>query len=313
MEGWDEILNPDLPKDTLVQSWRGPETLANAARMGFSTILSAGWYLDLMYPASQHYAVEPLRGESSLLTDAQKSLILGGEAAQWAEYVTPEILDNRLWPRLGAIAERLWSPASVTGVESMYRRLDALNTNLENLQLLQNTNSKKMVDHIAGRTPRQLFETLSAVVEPVKDYERGKTQPYSTQTQLNRFVDAVSPESNAGREFNILAQQAIQDPNSRLELRKWLKRWRDNDSQLQPFLSSSSSLQELLPLSQNLSILGSIGVEVLDNIESGNPVAADKRNRQLAAMDEAAKPHAELFVVVASGLRQLIAAQRSDQ
>jgi hexosaminidase len=281
--------------------------------MGFSTILSAGWYLDLMYPASQHYAVEPLRGESSLLTDAQKSLILGGEAAQWTEYVTPEILDNRLWPRLGAIAERLWSPASVTGVESMYRRLDALNTNLENLQLLQNTNSKKMVDHIAGKTPRQLFETLSAVVEPVKDYERGKTQPYSTQTQLNRFVDAVSPESNAGREFNILAQQAIQDPNSRLELRKWLKRWRDNDSQLQPFLSSSSSLQELLPLSQNLSILGSIGVEVLDNIESGNPVAADKRNRQLAAMDEAAKPHAELFVVVASGLRQLIAAQRSDQ
>jgi len=313
MEGWDEILNPDLPKDTLVQSWRGPETLANAARMGFSTILSAGWYLDLMYPASQHYAVEPLRGESSLLTDAQKSLILGGEAAQWTEYVTPEILDNRLWPRLGAIAERLWSPASVTGVESMYRRLDALNTNLENLQLLQNTNSKKMVDHIAGKTPRQLFETLSAVVEPVKDYERGKTQPYSTQTQLNRFVDAVSPESNAGREFNILAQQAIQDPNSRLELRKWLKRWRDNDSQLQPFLSSSSSLQELHPLSQNLSILGSIGVEVLDNIESGNPVAADKRNRQLAAMEEAAKPHAELFLVVASGLRQLIAAQRSDQ
>jgi len=195
----------------------------------------------------------------------------------------------------------------------MYRRLDALNTNLENLQLLQNTNSKKMVDHIAGKTPRQLFETLSAVVEPVKDYERGKTQPYSTQTQLNRFVDAVSPESNAGREFNILAQQAIQDPNSRLELRKWLKRWRDNDSQLQPFLSSSSSLQELHPLSQNLSILGSIGVEVLDNIESGNPVAADKRNRQLAAMEEAAKPHAELFLVVASGLRQLIAAQRSDQ
>ncbi len=267
MEGWDDILNPDLPKDTLVQSWRGPETLANAARMGFSTILSAGWYLDLMYPASQHYAVDPLRGESALLTDAQKSLILGGEAAQWTEYVTSEILDNRLWPR----------------------------------------------DHIAGKTPRQLFETLSAVVEPVKDYERGKTQPYGTQTRLNRLVDAVSPESNAGREFNILAQQAIQDPNARLELRKWLKRWRDNDMRLQPFLSSSSSLQELLPLSQNLSILGSTGFEALDNIESGNPVTADKRNQQLAAMDEAAKPHAELFLVVASGVRQLIAAERSVQ
>ena len=35
MEGWDEILAPELPKNTLVQSWRGPETLANAARMGY--------------------------------------------------------------------------------------------------------------------------------------------------------------------------------------------------------------------------------------------------------------------------------------
>src|SRR5260370_42255428 len=234
MKRGDEILNPHLPKDTLVQSWRGPETLANAARMGFSTILSAGWYLDLMYPASQHYAVEPLSGESALLTDDQKSLILGGEAAQWTEYVTPEILDNRLWPRLGAIAERLWSPASVTGIASMYRRLHPLNPNLENLKFLNNANSKKMVNRIAGKTPRQLFETLSAVVEPVKDYERGKTQPYGTQTPLNRLVDAVSPESNAGREFNILAQKAIQDPNSRLALRKWLKRWRDNDVHLQP-------------------------------------------------------------------------------
>ena len=313
MEGWDEILNPDLPKDTLVQSWRGPETLANAARMGFPTILSAGWYLDLMYPASRHYAVEPLSGESTSLSDAQKALILGGEAAQWTEYATPENIDNRLWPRLGAIAERLWSPTSVTGVPSMYKRLDALSISLERLKLLHNVNNRKMLDHIAGKSPKQLFETLSAVVEPVKDYEREKTQAYSAQTPLNRLVDAVSPESNVGREFNILAQQAIQDPDSRLELRKWFKRWRDNDARLQPFLSSSSSLQELLPLSHDLCILGSTGLEALDNIEAGSRVTADKRNQQLAAIDDAAKPHAELFLVVSSGVRQLVAAERSAE
>ena len=310
MEGWDEILNPDLPKDTLVQSWRGPETLANAARMGFPTILSAGWYLDLMYPASRHYAVEPLSGESTSLSDAQKALILGGEAAQWTEYATPENIDNRLWPRLGAIAERLWSPTSVTGIPSMYKRLDALSISLERLKLLHNVNNRKMLDHIAGKSPKQLFETLSAVVEPVKDYEREKTQAYSAQTPLNRLVDAVSPESNVGREFNILAQQAIQDPDSRLELRKWFKRWRDNDARLQPFLSSSSSLQELLPLSHDLCILGSTGLEALDNIEAGSGVTAGKRNQQLAAIDDAAKPHAELFLVVTSGVRQLVAAER---
>jgi len=310
MEGWDEILNPDLPKDTLVQSWRGSETLANAARMGFPTILSAGWYLDLMYPASRHYAIEPLSGESASLSDAQKALILGGEAAQWTEYATPENIDNRLWPRLGAIAERLWSPASITGVTSMYKRLDALSISLERLKLLHNVNNRKMLDHIAGKTPQQLFETLSAVVEPVKDYEREKTQVFSTQTPLNRLVDAVSPESNVGREFNILAEQAIQDPNSRLELRKWFKRWRDNDARLLPFLSSSSSLQELIPLSHELCSLGSTGLEALDTIEAGSPVTADKRNQQLTAIDEAAKPRAELFLVVSSGVRQLVAAER---
>jgi hexosaminidase len=310
MEGWDEILNPDLPKDTLVQSWRGSETLANAARMGFPTILSAGWYLDLMYPASRHYAVEPLSGESASLSDAQRALILGGEAAQWTEYVTPENIDNRLWPRLGAIAERLWSPASVTGVTSMYKRLGALSTSLERLKLVHNANNRKMLDYIAGKTPQPLFETLTAVVEPVKEYEREKTQAFSTQTPLNRLVDAVSPESSAAREFNILVQQAIQDPNSRLELRKWFKRWRDNDARLQPFLSSSASLQELIPLSHQLYSLGSIGLAALDNIEPGTPVAADKRNQQLAAIDDASKPHAELFLVVSSGVRQLVAAEQ---
>jgi hexosaminidase len=310
MEGWDEILNPDLSKDTLVQSWRGSETLANAARMGFPTILSAGWYLDLMHPASRHYAVEPLGGESASLSDAQKAFILGGEAAQWTEYVTTENIDNRLWPRLGAIAERLWSPASVTGVASMYKRLDALSVSLERLKLLHYTNTRKMLDQIAGKTPRQLLETLSSVVEPVKDYEREKTQAFSTQTALNRLVDAVPPESNAGREFNRLAQEAIQDPNSRLELRKWFKRWRDNDARLQPFLSSSSSLQELIPLSRQLCNLGSTGLAVLDNIEAGSPVTGETRNQQLVVIDDAAKPHAELFLVVSSGVRQLVAAER---
>ena len=47
MMGWDEVLNPDLPKDILVQSWRGADGLADAAKKGYDTILSNGYYLDL--------------------------------------------------------------------------------------------------------------------------------------------------------------------------------------------------------------------------------------------------------------------------
>src|SRR3984957_11806467 len=60
MIGWDEILTPDLPRDVLLQSWRGQKSLADAARQGVDGILSHGYYLDLMYSAAEHYADVPL-------------------------------------------------------------------------------------------------------------------------------------------------------------------------------------------------------------------------------------------------------------
>jgi hexosaminidase len=309
MEGWDEILSPDLPQDTLVQSWRGPETLANAARMGFQTLLSAGWYLDLMYPASLHYAVEPLSGESASLSQTEQGRIIGGEAAQWAEYVTPEILDNRLWPRLAAIAERLWSPPSVADPASMYRRLAVLNRDLEWLDLTHRTNSQRMIDRIAGDAPVNLLETLASALEPVKEYDRGKTESFSTEISLNRLVDAIPPESEPAREFNELSASAAYDPSLRPELRKGLTLWRDNDAKLRSFLPASVFLSDLAPLSHDLSVLGSVGLEALDAIESGQAVAPEKRSQQLAIVQASSAPQAEMMIVITPAIRHLIEAQ----
>src|SRR3989475_6318813 len=98
MEGWDEILRPDLPKSIVIQSWRGPKSLADAAQQGYRGLLSSGYYLDLMSPASAHYAVDPFADGVAGLSDAEKEKILGGEACMWAEHVSPENLDSRIWP-----------------------------------------------------------------------------------------------------------------------------------------------------------------------------------------------------------------------
>lgn len=310
MEGWDEILDGDLPKNSLIQSWRGADSLANAARLGYKTVLSAGYYLDLMYPASQHYAVDPLAGPSASLTAPEKSNIIGGEAAEWAEYATPENLDNRVWPRTGAIAERLWSPASLTDVQSMYRRLAVLSRNLEWLGLQHVSGSRRMLERIAGDDmPPELLQTLADAVEPVKEYDREQTQVYDGEAPLNHLVDAVSPESNEARYINELAERATHDASARPELRAIFVKWRDNDAKAEPWLATSMLREPLVPLSQSLSALGTLGLNALESIEAGNTVTAEQRKEQLAKADACAAHHAEMFLVVTPAIRALIEAE----
>lgn len=314
MEGWDEILDGDLPKDSLIQSWRGADSLADAAKSGHKTVLSAGYYLDLMYPASQHYSVDPLAGKSASLSAEEKGNIVGGEAAQWTEYVTPENLDNRLWPRLGAIAERLWSPQSVADVDSMYRRLAILNRNLEWLGLEQRSSSRMMLDRIAGDDmPAELLKTLAMAVEPVKEYEREKTQVYDVEAPLNHLVDAISPESDAARQTNALAQRAVNDPAARAELRRRFLGWRDNDAALEPYLATSMLREPLVPLSKSLSALGVLGLTALDAIESRHPVTQGQRQAQLATVEDSTAPHAEMLLVITPAVRTLVEAEPAAQ
>lgn len=90
---------------------------------GFRALLSAPWYLNrISYgPDWQDaYLVEPLAFEG---TPEQKSLVIGGEACMWGEYVDSTNLEPRLWPRAGAIAERLWSNELVTDLDFAFTRL----------------------------------------------------------------------------------------------------------------------------------------------------------------------------------------------
>ncbi|HEX8871257.1 MAG TPA: family 20 glycosylhydrolase, partial [Candidatus Acidoferrum sp.] len=119
--GWDEVLIPGVPKNIVIQSWHGPESLIAAAKQGYRGILSGGYYLDLGWSAARHYAEDPMGGGAAELTADQKQLILGGESCMWSEFVSAENIDSRVWPRNAAIAERLWSAENVTDPASMYR------------------------------------------------------------------------------------------------------------------------------------------------------------------------------------------------
>ena len=159
MIGWDEILQPDLPRDVVIQSWRGPAALAEAAKKGYDGILSNGYYIDLMYPASQHYLADPIPANSTLTPEEAKH-ILGGEATMWGEYVSPETIDSRIWPRTAAIAERLWSRADVTDIDDMYRRLAAVSIQLEELGLTHERNRQVLLRRLSQTKEVGPLETL---------------------------------------------------------------------------------------------------------------------------------------------------------
>src|SRR5213075_1636301 len=158
MIGWEEILHPDLPKDAVIHSWRGPASLAEAAKRGYNGILSAGYYIDLIYPASDHYKADPLP-ENSPLTADQAKHILGGEATMWSEWVSPETIDSRIWPRTAAIAERLWSPQGINEVDDMYRRLAIIDLQLEELGMTQRKNQLMMLRRLAGTPDVSALQT----------------------------------------------------------------------------------------------------------------------------------------------------------
>lgn len=195
--GWDEILHPDLPRSAVVHSWRGPGSLAQAAQQGFAGILSAGYYLDLHYPAADAYAADPLPADSKL-TPEQAARVLGGEAPMWTEWADARIFDFRVWPRAAAVAERLWSPREVRDVTDMYRRLARIDAQLAETGVQHRAWPR--FDGFAAEDAAAL-RVLATAVEPVKRYRRPQLQKGGADFPLNDLADWAHSESRPAREF----------------------------------------------------------------------------------------------------------------
>jgi hexosaminidase len=311
MMGWDEIFQPDLPKEVVIHSWRGTEALAEAARKGYKGVLSSGFYIDLIFPTSQHYATDPIPATSTL-TEAEAARVLGGEATMWSEWVSPETIDSRIWPRTAAIAERLWSPRTVTDVEDMYRRLSVVSVRLEELGLTHERNQSVMLRRLAGGRDTGPLQTLVSLVEPVKEYRRYQQRPQTMLSPLTGLIDAARPDSEAARRLSLTIDALLADAprfDARAELaRAELTRWRNASPELEVLIDNSPALHEARPLARDLFDLGTIGLEALSYLSRGVAPPAEWRDAKLAVIDNAAKPKAALEFAVIPSLRQLVIA-----
>ncbi|KAH9623305.1 hypothetical protein KSS87_008451 [Heliosperma pusillum] len=99
---------------TVVHNWLVSGICPRAVAKGFRCIYSnqSVWYLDhLDVPWQPVYDAEPLEG----ISDAtQQDLILGGEVCMWGETGDTSDVQQTIWPRAAAAAERLWSSREST-------------------------------------------------------------------------------------------------------------------------------------------------------------------------------------------------------
>jgi hexosaminidase len=312
MIGWDEIMTPGLPKDVVIQSWRGFDSLAQGAKEGYSGILSAGYYLDHMDSAADHYRVDPLPAGNDL-TPEQASRILGGEACMWGEYVDAENIDSRIWPRTAAIAERLWSPQSVNNVDDMYRRLWVESVRLEALGLTQISQEAASLRALAGTEQIAPLQTLAGVLQPVDFNTRGSwsdAHGVTTLMPLDQLVDALPPDPPSRRDFEELVSRYLQAPSARPEQQASLtaifRSWTADEPEEAALMSKSPRLAKALPRAQQLTEMGAMGLEAVAYLSSGVAAPPGWKAEKLAILDDAEQPVALTRFTVLQPLRDMV-------
>ena len=188
--------------------------------------------------------------------------ILGGEACMWSEIVDDETLHTRVWSRMPAIAERFWSGDRSLDEASVYARLE------RGIQFWRwKFNINKLMTIPPELDPPALHPLIEQL-EPVKWYARligmsrviartsgqlesAYVRPYDLNTELNRVVDYLPPESFEARRL----EAALRDS---LPLTKWLDGWRNQADVFEDYVKKEGRLVELRELSRRLETLAAI-------------------------------------------------------
>lgn len=308
MMGWDEILRPGVPHDIMIQSWRGTESLVEAAQKGYTGLLSSGYYIDLIQPTDFHYLVDPIPA-NTVLTAEQQKLIVGGEATMWTEHVTPETVDSRIWPRTAAIAERLWSASTVTDVDDMYRRLDRISLLLEGIGSTHIKNKGMLMRRLADSYDTKALEVLVDVIEPLKIYERnaGDTM-YTVFSPYTKIADVATPDQEVARKFrkNVSVYCVTRDTILEKDLIEHLQLWKENHTRFLELMNRSPVLNEAAGLSENLAKIADVGIEAIGYMNNHFSPPTGWKSKSLEITKKAKEQGGRCELQVVTAIEELV-------
>ena len=305
--GWDEILTPSTPTTAVIHSWRGKHeglkqsTLIKAAKKGYQTVLSAGFYIDRVLSVDNHYNIDPIG--NAVLTKDERKRILGAETTMWSELVTPLTIDSRIWPRTAAIAERFWSSKEVNDLDNMKKRLKVINFQLEELGITHIKNRDLILRNIANHKSIDALKTLSNICEPLKVYSRNKGgTEYKTFSPFTLFADACVPDAEDAVVFKKTVTLFLKskDKNNLHNILTYLKKWSDNDAEFEK-INQNPITNSLASLSKNVSQISKLLFDAFQNKKYTNE---DLKNAN-TLLKKLKEPCQDIELVVVEPLNQL--------
>ncbi len=307
--GWEEIMTQDMTKEAVIHSWRGVNegmeaagAMVKAAKGGYKTVLSNGYYIDLMLGVDSHYQNDPMP-KNVTFTEEEKARILGGEATMWSELVTPLNIDSRIWPRAAAIAERFWSADTVTDLKSMHKRLKQISFRLEEIGLTHIRNKGVILRNISNYQNTKAVEDFTNICEPYKVYKRnGGGKKYFMHSPLTLFADACSADASDAYEFNAVVNDYLKNKSAEDQkvIADYLNKWIAMDLVLIELSKNAPLIQPVLPLSNNLS---AVSKELLRGLEQKQPLNKKLLNDLFEQMNT--RNSADVELVVYESLRKL--------
>lgn len=279
--GWEEIMTENMSKDAIIHAWRGTNegqeaggALIKAAKNGYNTVLSNGYYIDLMLGLESHYLNDPIP-KKIILTPEEKARVLGGEAAMWSELVTPLNIDSRIWPRTAAIAERLWSNAEVNDMNSLLKRLKTISFRLEELGITHIRNKEVILRNISNNQDTRALNDFSNLCEPLKNYKRnGGGKKYRMHSPLTLFADACNADASEALDFNVAVKAYLADKSkeNKVVVTDFFKKWIAMNTDLIALSTNAPLVQPLLPLSKSLSDVSEQLLLLVDKKQKVNQV-----------------------------------------
>jgi len=228
----------------------------------------------------------------------------------WGEHIGPATIDSRLWPRLAAVAEKLWSSAGVTDVHDMYRRLRIVSVRLEEMGLGHDAHIERMLRRAVGNgSDYRTLVALLQVSRPVTFGQRNRLQVGMTQqTPLTGLVDAALPDPPARWDWLTVIERFLADsgrtPAIGDSLRQAFKEWRA----LAPAVRSARTALALdaRPAAGALARVGQVGLDAMDRL-AGTVVATRAwQDSARTTLDSAARPQGLLRLAVVDVVRWLV-------